>query len=99
MVERMLFPLINEGARILEEGIARRASDIDVVWINGYGFPRWRGGPMFHADETGLPHIVARLRDFAEASGDPSLEPAALLVELAETNSTFFAWDRARSAA
>jgi len=99
MVERMLFPLINEGARILEEGIARRASDIDVVWINGYGFPRWRGGPMFHADETGLAHIVARLRAFAAASGDPSLEPAALLVGLAESNSTFSAWDRARSAA
>jgi 3-hydroxyacyl-CoA dehydrogenase len=97
MVERMIFPLINEGARILEEGIARRASDIDVVWINGYGFPRWRGGPMFHADETGLAHIVARLRDFAKSSGDASLEPATLLVDLAETNSTFSAWDRARS--
>jgi len=96
MVERMLFPLINEGARILAEGIARRASDIDVTWVNGYGFPRWRGGPMFYADEVGLPHIVERLRAFAAASDDPSLAPAPLLLELAETGSTFAAWDQSR---
>ena len=96
MVERMLFPLINEGARILEEGIARRASDIDVVWINGYGFPRWRGGPMFHADEVGLPHIAGRLTAFAEASGDQSLRPAPLLAELAAACSTFGAYDHQR---
>jgi 3-hydroxyacyl-CoA dehydrogenase len=96
MVERMLFPLINEGTRILAEGIARRASDIDVTWVNGYGFPRWRGGPMFYADEVGLPHIVERLRAFAAASDDPSLAPAPLLVELAETGSTFAAWDQSR---
>ena len=94
MIERMLFPLMNEGARILAEGIARRASDVDVVWINGYGFPRWRGGPMFHADETGLPYVVERLSAFAKSSGDATLQPAPLLVELAQANSSFAAWDR-----
>jgi 3-hydroxyacyl-CoA dehydrogenase len=96
MIERMLFPLINEGARILEEGIARRASDIDTVWINGYGFPRWRGGPMFHAGEVGLAHVAAQLDLFAAESGDPSLRPAPLLAELAATGRTFTDWDRDR---
>ncbi|MEI4507419.1 3-hydroxyacyl-CoA dehydrogenase NAD-binding domain-containing protein [Sphingopyxis sp. CCNWLW253] len=100
MVERLIFPLINEGARILEEGIALRASDVDLVWINGYGWPRHLGGPMFYADEIGLPHIVARLREFAaDTPGDPSLAPAALLVELAEKGSSFAEWQRTRSAA
>jgi 3-hydroxyacyl-CoA dehydrogenase len=96
MIERMIFPLINEGARILQEGIARRASDIDVVWINGYGFPRWRGGPMFHAGEVGLAYVAAQLTLFAEESGEPSLRPAPLLAELAEAGATFNDWDRER---
>lgn len=96
MVERMLFPIINEGARILAEGIARRASDIDVTWVNGYGFPRWRGGPMYHADNVGLAYLVDRLRHFAEASGDESLAPAPLLADLARSGATFAAWDRSR---
>ncbi|MGE0586781.1 MAG: 3-hydroxyacyl-CoA dehydrogenase NAD-binding domain-containing protein [Flavobacteriaceae bacterium] len=96
MVERMLFPLINEGARLLEEGIARRASDVDVVWINGYGFPRWRGGPMFHAGEVELKRVAARLVAFAEESGDASLRPAPLLTELAATGRSFTDWDRDR---
>jgi 3-hydroxyacyl-CoA dehydrogenase len=94
MVERMLFPLVNEGARILEEGIAARASDVDAVWINGYGFPRWRGGPMFWADETGLPHIAERLAAFAAEAGDRSLEPAPLLQELARSGRSFADRDR-----
>jgi len=99
MTERMLYPLINEGARILEEGIAYRASDIDLVWINGYGWPRWTGGPMFHADETGLKHIVERLDAFAaDTPSDPSLKPAALLRELAEKGSTFAEWQKSRAA-
>ena len=53
IVERLIYPMINEGARILEEGIAARPGDIDVVWINGYGWPAWRGGPMWYADEIG----------------------------------------------
>ena len=92
MIERMIFPLINEGARILEEGIARRPSDVDVVWINGYGFPRWRGGPMFHADEVGLAPIVEKLTGFAAETGDSSLRPAPLLTALAARNSTFRSW-------
>ena len=58
IVERLLFPMINEGARILDEGIAQRAGDIDVIWVYGYGFPSWRGGPMYYADTVGL-HMCA----------------------------------------
>ena len=58
--ERMIYPMLNEGARILEEGIATRASDIDVIWIHGYGWPVWTGGPMYYADHLGLKHVAAR---------------------------------------
>jgi len=96
MVQRLLYPLINEGARIVEEGIALRPSDVDLVWINGYGWPRHLGGPMFFADETGLPAIVAKLREMAlETPDDPSLQPAALLVELAENGQTFSDFQKA----
>ena len=61
IVERMIFPMINEGARILEEGIATRPGDIDVIWVYGYGWPVWRGGPMYYADRLGLPHVRDRL--------------------------------------
>jgi len=98
MVKRMLYPLINEGARILEEGIALRASDVDLVWINGYGWPRHLGGPMFYADEARLPNVVAKLREMAaDTPGDASLRPAALLVELAEQGQTFAEWQKARA--
>jgi 3-hydroxyacyl-CoA dehydrogenase len=70
IVERCLYPLINEGARILEEGIAYRAGDIDIVWINGYGFPALKGGPMHTADVIGLKQIVARLDHYAVQRGD-----------------------------
>jgi 3-hydroxyacyl-CoA dehydrogenase len=70
ILERLLYPMIDEGARILEEGIAQRASDIDVVWLNGYGWPAWTGGPMFWADETGLATIVAGLDRHAERLGN-----------------------------
>lgn len=69
--ERLLFPMINEAARILEEGIAYRPGDIDVVWTAGYGFPAWRGGPLFMADEIGAKRIVARMDHYAAISGDP----------------------------
>jgi 3-hydroxyacyl-CoA dehydrogenase len=82
ILERCLYPMINEGAKILEEGIASRASDIDVVWINGYGWPAYRGGPMFYADTVGLPQIVERLKGFEAAQG-PAFKPAALLEKLA----------------
>jgi 3-hydroxyacyl-CoA dehydrogenase len=89
IVERLIFPMINEGARILEEGIALRSGDIDVIWVYGYGFPRWRGGPMFYADTVGLPYIRDRLTELAKISGDERHEPAALLTRLAAENSTF----------
>jgi 3-hydroxyacyl-CoA dehydrogenase len=90
VVERCIFALVNEGARILEEGIAARASDIDLVYLNGYGFPAHRGGPMLYADIVGLPNVVRALRRFAaEPGADPSWQPAPLLVKLAEEGKTF----------
>jgi 3-hydroxyacyl-CoA dehydrogenase len=89
ILERLIFPMINEGARILEEGIAQRASDIDVIWVYGYGFPVWRGGPMFYADQTGLPYIRDRLVQFARQTGDPKHEPAPLLARLAAAGQGF----------
>jgi 3-hydroxyacyl-CoA dehydrogenase len=83
IVERTVLPMINEGARILEEGIATRPSDIDVVWVYGYGWPVWRGGPMYYADQLGLGHVRDRLAHYAEHSGDESLRPAALISRLA----------------
>jgi len=91
IVERLIFPMINEGARILEEGIAQRSGDIDVIWIYGYGFPKWRGGPMFYADTVGLPYIRDRLTELAKATGDNRHEPAVLLKRLAAEGSTFTA--------
>ena len=89
IVERLIFPMINEGARILEEGIAQRSGDIDVIWVYGYGFPAWRGGPMFYADTVGLPSIRDRLAELAKKTGDKRHEPAALLARLAAENSSF----------
>jgi 3-hydroxyacyl-CoA dehydrogenase len=89
ILERMNYPMINEAARILAEGVASRASDIDVVWANGYGWPVHRGGPMFTADLEGLPKIVERLRHYAQAEGDARLAPAPLLVRLAEEGRGF----------
>jgi len=83
IVERMIFPMINEGARILEEGIATRPGDIDVIWVYGYGWPVWRGGPMYYADRIGLAHIRDRLTLYAERSADDTLRPATLLSRLA----------------
>jgi 3-hydroxyacyl-CoA dehydrogenase len=82
LLERTLFPMINEAARILEEGIAQRASDIDVVWVNGYGWPRTKGGPMYWADQIGASHIVDRLAAFG-------LPVARLLAEHARSGARF----------
>jgi len=87
--ERMTYPMINEGARILEEKIAARPSDIDVVWLYGYGWPIYRGGPMFYADQVGLKKIAERLSFYAKQTNDPSLEPAPLLKRLADEGKTF----------
>lgn len=89
ILERMMYPMINEGAKILEEGIAARPSDIDVVWLYGYGWPIYRGGPMFWADTVGLKHIADRLAFYAKETNDPSLEPAPLLKRLAAEGKTF----------
>ena len=79
IVERLIYPLVNEGARLLEEGVAQRPGDIDMVWLNGYGFPAWRGGPMFYADEVGLPVIRDRLDAMTRSFGEAKLSPAPLL--------------------
>jgi 3-hydroxyacyl-CoA dehydrogenase len=89
IVERMILPMINEGARILDEGIASRPGDIDVIWIYGYGWPVWRGGPMYYADQLGLPHVRDRLAFYADRSRDESLRPAPLLQRLAAEGSGF----------
>jgi 3-hydroxyacyl-CoA dehydrogenase len=90
VIERCMYALVNEGARILEEGIAARASDIDLVYLNGYGFPLHRGGPMLYADMVGLPNVVRALRRFAaEPGADAFWQPAALLVRLAEEGKGF----------
>jgi 3-hydroxyacyl-CoA dehydrogenase len=83
IVERMVLPMINEGARILDEKIASRPGDIDVIWVYGYGWPVWRGGPMYYADGLGLAHIRERLNFYADRSGDETLHPAPLLQHLA----------------
>jgi 3-hydroxyacyl-CoA dehydrogenase len=92
IVERALYALINEGARLLEEGIALRASDIDVVYIAGYGFPDFRGGPLFYADTIGLPNILRAMRGFATGYQPDAWEPAPLLNRLAAENRGFASW-------
>jgi 3-hydroxyacyl-CoA dehydrogenase len=89
IVERLLFPMINEGARILDEGIAARPGDIDVIWVYGYGFPSWRGGMMFYADSVGLGYVRDRLKGFAAQVGDIRHEPAPLLARLANEGRGF----------
>jgi 3-hydroxyacyl-CoA dehydrogenase len=93
IVERCIYALVNEGARILEEGFADRASDIDVIYLNGYGFPAWRGGPMFYADRTGLALIHERIVQLHRELGE-RWAPAALLSTLAAAGRTFRDRDR-----
>jgi 3-hydroxyacyl-CoA dehydrogenase len=95
IVERSIYVMINEGARILEEGHANRAADIDVIYCTGYGFPGYRGGPMWYADTAGLARVYSRVREFHQQFGQV-WEPAPLLRRLAEEGSTFAAWDAAR---
>ena len=88
ILERCTYPMINEGAKILEEGKAQRASDIDIVWIYGYGWPVYRGGPMFYADTVGLKTVLERLRAFEARFGD-DFKPAPLLERLAAEGGSF----------
>jgi len=94
IVERCLLALINVGAMVLDEGIAARTSDIDVVWTSGYGFPRHLGGPMFYADTLGLRHVAERIRRYHETLGH-YWRPSKLIEHLAAENSSFRQWDRA----
>jgi 3-hydroxyacyl-CoA dehydrogenase len=93
IIERCIYALVNEGARIVEEGIAQRSSDVDIVYLNGYGFPAFRGGPMFYADQRGLPEVVRALRRMAQepARDQQAWQPAPLLVRLAEQGGTLSA--------
>ncbi|NKI18639.1 3-hydroxyacyl-CoA dehydrogenase [Spongiibacter sp. KMU-166] len=86
ITDRLILALINEGAKLLEEGIAERASDIDVVYVNGYGFPRWRGGPMFYAETYGLANAVNRMTQFQQQTGDDFWQPASILGKAAEAS-------------
>ncbi|MEQ1880655.1 MAG: 3-hydroxyacyl-CoA dehydrogenase family protein, partial [Burkholderiales bacterium] len=88
IVERCVYQLVNEGARILEEGIAQRASDIDIVYAFGYGFPRYRGGPMFHADIVGLDKVFEAVKRYHSEQG-AGWEPAPLLEKLAASGGKF----------
>ncbi len=88
ILERSIYPMINEGAKILEERKAERASDIDIVWIYGYGWPVYRGGPMFYADTIGLKTVLARLKDYEARFGE-DFRPAALLEKMAAEGGTF----------
>ncbi|MGA8029782.1 MAG: 3-hydroxyacyl-CoA dehydrogenase NAD-binding domain-containing protein [Bryobacteraceae bacterium] len=89
IIERCIYALVNEGARVLEEGIAIRAVDIDITYLYGYGFPSWRGGPMFYADTVGLKNILDRIEEFEKQHGPELWSPAPLLRRLAENGQTF----------
>ena len=89
IVARVIYPLINEGARILEEGIAQRASDIDIVYIYGYGFPAHRGGPMFYADTVGTKAVYDKICEFRDTQREADWQPAPLLEKLAAENGRF----------
>jgi 3-hydroxyacyl-CoA dehydrogenase len=93
IVERCVYGLVNEGARILEEGYALRAVDIDIIYLNGYGFPAYRGGPMWHADTVGLKNVYEHICEFRRQQGE-LWEPAPLLRQLAESNQTFAQFHR-----
>lgn len=91
IIERTIYALVNEGAKILEEGIAQRSSDIDVIYLNGYGFPAFRGGPMFYADSVGLDQVLARVKELHARCGD-WWKPAPLLEKLAAEGRKFSDW-------
>ena len=93
---RIFYPMVNEAARILEEGIAVRPSDIDVTYVHGYGFPAWRGGLMHWADGEGVRQIARALEDWAGETGEDRLRPAPLLAELAREGRTFADWQADR---
>ncbi|SDB70696.1 3-hydroxyacyl-CoA dehydrogenase NAD-binding domain-containing protein [Belnapia rosea] len=95
ILERLLLPMVNEGARILEEGVAYRPIDIDVIFTNGFGWPAFRGGPMFWADRMGLKAVRDKLAHYAEVTGDRNLQPCALIEKLAAEGGSFASLKRA----
>lgn len=92
IVERLMFAMINEGMKILDEGIAQRPGDIDVVYAYGYGYPAWRGGPMHYADEVGLDRVLERITEFRDRFGADNWTPAALLEKLVAEEMTIKEW-------
>jgi 3-hydroxyacyl-CoA dehydrogenase len=96
IVERCLYPMINDGFKILDEGVVLRAADIDVVWTSGYGFPRYRGGPMHYAEAIGLEKVLAGIEKYRDRFGPMHWEPAKLLVELASGGRSIADWEKAR---
>jgi 3-hydroxyacyl-CoA dehydrogenase len=98
IVDRCIYAMVNEGARILEEGFALRAADIDTIYLTGYGFPIYRGGPMWYADTMGLAEVYRRVQEFHQRHGE-LWTPAPLLARLASEGGTFAEWDRSRPAA
>jgi 3-hydroxyacyl-CoA dehydrogenase len=97
ILERCLYPLLNEGFRILEEGVAQRASDIDVVWAAGYGFPRYRGGPMFYAETIGLPALLEGMERYSKRFGPMHWQPAKLLLQLVDQRRSIADWEQERA--
>ncbi len=96
IIDRCLYAMVNEGAKILEEGHASRAADIDVIYTTGYGFPGWRGGPMWFADTVGLKKVYERVCELEQQFGSDLWAPAPLLKQLAESGKTFAQWDETR---
>jgi len=96
IVDRLIFALVNEGMNILDEGIAQRPGDVDVVYVYGYGFPAWRGGPMHYADAVGLAHVVERIREFEQRFGSENWTPAPLLETLAGEGRTLADWAKSQ---
>jgi 3-hydroxyacyl-CoA dehydrogenase len=90
ILQRCLYPMINEGARILAEGVASRPVDVDMVWLHGYGFPRWRGGPLFWADQSGLPEVLQAIVGYCERFGPDFWAPAPLLERLVRDGAGFY---------
>jgi 3-hydroxyacyl-CoA dehydrogenase len=97
IVERLIYSLVNEGAKVLEERIAQRASDIDLVYLNGYGFPVWRGGPMFYADTVGLGEVVSAISRYDQLPNAGPTAPAPLLARLAAAGESFSSFDSSNS--
>lgn len=97
IVDRLTFALVNEGLNILDEGIAQRPGDIDVVYVYGYGFPAWRGGPMHYADAVGLAHVLERVREFGQRFGSENWTPAPLLEKLINDGVALAEWAKSRS--